>query len=444
MSEVVEVLRFGEDTDAFDVSDASALIRQALERRSDSLGTGERVLIKPNFIKERHLLRDEHRQVITQREVIEPVLDWVTENLCPRLLKIADAPEGSADMPAILKRSGVSALASARGIGLDVEDLRLTKYIQRDGVPLRRLAQSGDSLGTVRVGLGESSSFFGHDGHRYYGADYDINETNDHHHGSVQEYLFSGTALGSDLVINIPKLKTHKKAGITVSLKNLVGLNGNKNWLPHHSLGTPAQRGDAYPDDSSVHRFEGRLLSLLKPVAHRSPVVSKVLRVLRKASIPVLGDTQETIRSGNWWGNDTIWRMILDLNRILLYARPDGTVATTPQRRTLSIVDGIVAGEGNGPDAPDAVDAGIVVVGQSFLAVDLVCARLMGFDWEKIPHLAHAFDKNELPLAEFTYDDIVVASCHEPWNKMLRDVSLDDCLRFRPHFGWVGHIEADR
>ena len=30
------------------------------------------------------------------------------------------------------------------------------------------------------------------------------------------------------LVVNVPKLKVHKKAGITCCLKNLIGINGNK------------------------------------------------------------------------------------------------------------------------------------------------------------------------------------------------------------------------
>lgn len=437
MSSAVEVLRVN------DAPEAATAIRESLDRRSSAFATGERVLLKPNFIKERHLLRDEHRQVITQREVIGPVLDWVIDALQPCELRLADAPEGSADMAAILERSGVAALASQRSAQLEVEDLRLTRYEQRDGVPLRRVAQAGDSLGTVRVDLGTASSFSGHDGHRYYGADYDIDETNHHHHGSVQEYMFSGTALHSDLVVNLPKLKTHKKSGITVSLKNLVGLNGDKNWLPHHSLGTPSHGGDAYPDDGAVRQLEGRLLSILKPAVRRSPAMSNLLRMLRKASIPLLGDTQDTVRSGNWWGNDTIWRMILDLNRILLYARPDGSVAHEPQRRTLSVVDGIVAGEGNGPEAPDAVEAGIVVIGESFVAVDLVCARLMGFDWKKIPHLTHAFDDNELPLVDFSYGDIVVTSNDDGWNRPLADIPLDACFKFRPHFGWVGHVEAE-
>lgn len=46
------------------------------------------------------------------------------------------------------------------------------------------------------------------------------------------------------------------------------------------------------------------------------------------------------VRSGNWWGNDTTWRMVVDLNRILRYARPDGSTATLPQRQAVSLIDG--------------------------------------------------------------------------------------------------------
>jgi hypothetical protein len=35
--------------------------------------------------------------------------------------------------------------------------------------------------------------------------------------------------------------------GMTCALKNLVGINANKNWLPHHTEGTPEQGGDQFP-----------------------------------------------------------------------------------------------------------------------------------------------------------------------------------------------------
>ena len=41
---------------------------------------------------------------------------------------------------------------------------------------------------------------------------------------------------------SLPKLKTHKKAGITCALKNLIGINGNKEYLPHIASAARARR----------------------------------------------------------------------------------------------------------------------------------------------------------------------------------------------------------
>jgi hypothetical protein len=65
--------------------------------------------------------------------------------------------------------------------------------------------------------------------------------------GGRNAYLLSETVLAADLVVNLPKLKTHKKTGVTLALKNLVGINGDKNWLPHHSVGAVADGGDEFP-----------------------------------------------------------------------------------------------------------------------------------------------------------------------------------------------------
>ena len=40
-------------------------------------------------------------------------------------------------------------------------------------------------------------------------------------------------------------------------------------------------------------------------------------RQLKGVGYAIFGDTEEIVRSGNWHGNDTCWRMTLDLNRIL-------------------------------------------------------------------------------------------------------------------------------
>ncbi len=57
----------------------------------------------------------------------------------------------------------------------------------------------------------------------------------------------------------------------------------------------------------------------------------------------------------------------------------------TPQR--VAVVDGIVGMQGDGPLFGTSVDAGALIVGTDFLAVDATCARLMGLDPEKILYL---------------------------------------------------------
>jgi uncharacterized protein (DUF362 family) len=404
-------------------------------------GSSEPLLFKPNLINHRHLFGGDLSAVVTQPGVLD--LAWEVADALELTGRraVADAPQGDADFGQILESTGLDAWGEKRGV--ELVDLRNERYEEFGGVALSRHALAGDPGGRVQVDLGELSAFHGVTGRTYYGADYDISYTNDHHSNGRHEYRFSGTALGSGIVVNLPKLKTHKKAGVTVSLKNLVGLNVDKNLLPHHSLGTPADGGDAYAGSASGQKLEGRLLRTVKPVMARSRLAARGAALAKPFARRLLGDTQEVVRSGNWWGNDTLWRMIHDLNRILIYARPDGSVAEVPQRRTVSLVDGVIAGEGKGPEGPDPVEANLIIAGTDFVAVDIVAATLMGFDYLKIPHLARALDPHPLPLTSVPVEDLTVDSNVGEWNRNLWEIDPQTMLRFRPHFGWEGKIERE-
>jgi uncharacterized protein DUF362 len=111
---------------------------------------------------------------------------------------------------------------------------------------------------------------------------------------------------------------------------------------------------------------------------------------------------------GSWSGNDTIWRTCLDLNRILLYGREDGTVADSPQRKVIHIVDAIVAGQGDGPLKPEPLPLGLLIAGGNAVAVDLVCAGLLGYDPNRIPCVSNAFDQFRWPLDTFKANQITL------------------------------------
>lgn len=71
-----------------------------------------------------------------------------------------------------------------------------------------------------------------------------------HHRYCIIKDLFE-----ADVVLSLPKVKTHQKTGITGALKNFVGVNGDKDYLPHHRIGGTKFGGDCYPGGSLLRRW---------------------------------------------------------------------------------------------------------------------------------------------------------------------------------------------
>ena len=414
---------------------------------------GDRVVLKPNWIAPHHRYRhDEWESVITHPSFISAVLREVVQRLDRRgSVIITDGPQTDSSFASIMSHMAVEdwqRIAAQHGIDFAVLDLRDMEWREVGDVIFDRRKLPGDPLGSVEFNLGDFSNFHGHSpsSRGYYGADYDIAETTAAHTNGNHRYRVSRTVISADLFINLPKLKTHKKAGVTCSLKNLVGINTYKNFLPHHTEGTPMMGGDQFPSDSWGSTSEVLLLERFKRLLLRYKRYGRVFIPLKRAGRLIFGETKQKIRSGNWYGNDTLWRMILDLNALLLYGKPDGAFrepAFTEQKRYLSIIDGVIAGEGNGPEAPDPFPAGVILGGLNPLSVDCAAVKLMGFDYQKIPSLKHGFDARHFPLCDCTYNEIDVASTSlAEFNGRLLDVPSSACFHFRPHFGWRGHIEA--
>jgi uncharacterized protein (DUF362 family) len=120
------------------------------------------------------------------------------------------------------------------------------------------------------------------------------------------------SVLNADVVVSMPKLKTHHWAGMTCAMKNLFGV------VPGAVYGWP------------------------KNVLHQHGIHGS----------------------------------IIDL------------VATV--RPSLTIVDGIVGMEGDGPIMGTARTFGVIAMSRDLVAADATCARVLGFDPTKIPYLEAA------------------------------------------------------
>jgi hypothetical protein len=258
------------------------------------------------------------------------------------------------------------------------------------------------------------------------------------------QYLIARDAIESDVVINVPKLKTHQKACITGALKNLVGINGHKEYLPHHRKGAPQNGGDCYAEQSNLKTLVEDLLDATNQA--RSGVSRWLLANTVRAG---MGFGKILSLDGNyegaWHGNDTVWRMVLDLQRILRYGRKDGTLTDSPQRTVLTVTDAIIAGEGDGPLAPTSIELGMMILGTNNAAVEWINALLMGLSPDRIPLTREAFAHHRYSLADFLPADISVFVDGQLVN--LGEIFLRYGRPFRLPKGWRGEaslVSAER
>jgi uncharacterized protein (DUF362 family) len=429
------------------------LVREAIEAlglSEDFIQCGDDVVLKPNWVKEhdeRFPGPDQWEHVVTHPSVIEGVVAWVAPKLRGAgSITICDAPQTDSSFATLRRYCHLDAMiAQCRerwpSLRIELLDLRPEEWLAVDGVTVKKTELPGDPKGSTLVRLNEESEFVGFHGlGQLYGASYNMAETREHHRDTTHEYLLCRTPMDADVLINIPKLKCHKKVGLTCALKNMVGINSNKNWLPHHTEGTPDQGGDQFPKATVKAKLEHSLMGRIKKALFGNHLLSKLFVPLKKLGRVIFGDTQKVVRSGNWHGNDTCWRMVVDLNKCLFHFDGSGVPRKKPLRY-LAVVDGIIGGEGNGPMAPDPKACGVIVAGTNPLAVDSVCCALMGFDWKKIRMLAGAFAVQARKIADFAHDDVRVVSNDASKAKSLAQYRKEDGVEFKPHFGWTGAVE---
>ena len=438
--------------DAEAISNYVAAAIDALGLPGDFVRAGDNVVLKPNWVKEydeRYPGPNQWEHVITHPAVLEAVIAWVGAKLDGRgSITVCDAPQTDSSFATLREYCGLDALIqrckhSFPGVEIRLLDLRAEEWHAVDGVTVSKTELPGDPLGSTHVRLNEDSEFVGFHGlGQLYGASFDMAETNERHRETTHEYLLCRTPVDADVLINIPKLKCHKKVGLTCALKNMVGINSNKNWLPHHTEGTPDNGGDQFPAGTLKAKLEHSWMGKIKRLLVGRHLLSKHFVPVKKVGRLFFGDTQKVVRSGNWHGNDTCWRMVVDLNKCLFNFDGEGK-ARSKRLRYLAVVDAIIAGEGNGPMAPDPKHCGMILAGTNPLAVDSACCAMMGFDWRKLKMIVGAFNVDRKPIARFQHDEVQVISNDPNRSKALKDFTREDGFSFKPHFGWVGAVELE-
>ena len=404
---------------------------------SDIVDPGMTVLVKPNWVLHENFSGKGMDSLVTHPNFILAVLQEVFRAKPGRVI-IGDAPIQACDFDLLVTdhwRAEVEAIATCP---FEIIDFRRT-VLRKGGLSEGQDTNVRGDENFILFDLGKDSLLepVSRQENRFRITCYDPDQLADKHRPGKHQYLLCREPFEADIIINLPKLKTHKKAGITAALKNIVGLNGNKEYLPHHRLGGANEGGDCYPGFAPLKKMAEYCLD----EANRTIGAESCTNWLKRANrlLKVHGKVGNPEIEGGWYGNDTVWRMTLDLNRLLLYGRMDGTLSDEPLRKIFTITDAIVAGESEGPLAPSPVSFGIMTFAESSAFADLVHAALMRFNPGRIPMVLEAFNSFRYPLVNQPPEQCEIR--YE--GKSLTLAEASSCLGrdFKPSRGWKGHIE---
>jgi uncharacterized protein (DUF362 family) len=410
---------------------------------SSLIPTGTKVVLKPNWVLHKNLSGASLDCLITHTSVIEAVAMYVGRT-APAALIIGDAPIQGCNFDELRRAAGVDAMAQRlrdKGLPCTISDFRRT-ILQGDVLGQAKSEGVRDLEQFVLFDLGEDSLLeaLNQDATKFRVTMYNPDFLQRTHAAGRHQYLVAREVIDADVVINLPKLKCHKKACVTGVLKNLIGINGNKEYLPHHRKGGSESGGDCYAGSSLWKRMTEDVLDAAN---RRQPgtVQTSLARIASLSQRVAVRLGADENLEGSWYGNDTIWRTCLDLQRILRYGRRDGSIASSAQRKIISITDAIIAGEGEGPLANTPVPCGFLTGSLSTPAAEWIHARLMGFDPQKIALIREAFGRFKYPLTDFSPLSIRVWTANA--EKSPNEILPFEARAFLPPRGWRGHCELD-
>lgn len=413
---------------------------------------GQTVLIKPNWVENKNSNQDVHDDLaclVTNPSVVRAVLDYVFIALkgSGRVI-LADAPMQQCDIQDMFHIVGFDRLFDfyQKKLGKKLEIYDLRKYsitaISRGVFTAPKMTEN--SPGSVVVDMGKFSLHAENDqlNPEYKVSEYKKQDTAAYHHDSKHTYEVSKAPIIADVIINIPKPKTHRLAGMTAAIKNMVGITYEKACLPHRKAGDKESGGDTYMKKSFFKHWmqyfdEKKTISSTSGHYKATWIYDKIMKVCY-----VLGwlTTGDKYRIGSWYGNDTIWRTSIDLNYILLHADKNGVLKDVQQRKVITIADMIISGQGSGPVGPHPKPLGLIMMSDNSLLFDRAMCEVMGFDKSKIAMFCHPLsyermgfkDEVELENSPINYNGTVCT---------LKDFTPNKEWAFDAHPCWKGHIE---
>jgi hypothetical protein len=414
------------------------------------IARGSKVFVLCNFVHHRRVgeSNDQFFAKCTHGSVLRALIDYLIIAVGQEgTIRFGCAPIQSCSWKRVLEDTGAKRLVEfyqKHKLPVEASDLRMF-VAERDLLGrITHLEERYSKDDVVFIDLGEDSllSEIHVPGKVHFRvSEYDPIRTESFHGRGQHVYALHRHVLESDVIVSVPKLKTHKKVGLTCALKGCVGAIALKDCLAHHRLGPPDKGGDEYPRDRfGILELQSRFHDYVwhtPPKSHYGNILRVIDRTLRRSQYWL-----DQIIAGSWWGNDTAWRMALDIARIIAYATVQGRLGDRAIHPHYAIVDGVVGGEGNGPLRPEPVESGVLLFSTDLPWADYICACIMGFDPERINIVKGAFAVDKFPLSNGSPE---ARSIWLNGNRVELKLIIENCdYHYKAPAGWLHHIERSK
>ncbi len=358
------------------------------------VGEGSLVMIKPAMTTDFNYSGDTSLAITPHASIIRPIIDYVLKAK-PRKILIADGPIPNSDFKKVCQKMEldklISFLNSVQDIPIELLDLRdeySPKY--NSGKLKGTFKLKGDPLGYRIIKYPSIEDSFLYpiiDDYKEFQSVSSVPGERlappKHYNKERIEYSIPKTVLECDTIINISKLKVHRKSGISCTIKNIVGITNKKYWLPHFRI-----KKD-YSHYSNFNLFFKLIFILWEWIKVFGDIWIKGKK-FREIEYPTV--------DGNWPGDDTVWRMVMDLYRMTIYLDKNGKFKESPQRKHFSLIDGIIGGEKFGPLAPSAKNSKVILGGINPIHTDYVATKIIGVKKECVRFIENCLEIKKFPL----------------------------------------------
>ena len=412
----------------------------------DFIKPGYTVLLKPNWVMHENPEERYHDMecLVTHPSFIRAMIDYVVIALKGQgKIILADAPMAQCHFDELMREvhyDSITEFYAKYGIDIIVKDLRGCTFDDNKNKLGVNKVKELNANEEVIVNVGQLSAFnelSKEEINNLKAPKLDPVKMREHHMLGRHEYSLHKDVLGADVIINLPKPKSHRKAGFTACCKNFIGANVRKDLLPHLTYGSIQEHGDAYQNKNIFLKLSNQCNEKYDYYTFQSrnnmAVFFRVLKgFFRRIGMEV---GKENFWDGSWYGNDTMWRTISDVDNAVYYADKDGIIQKKHNRVVFSLCDMIISGENEGPLCPTPKRLNTIIMSQSHIScIDKFICRYIGFDDRFVKNIDFLMKQEKINI-----EDIEIVTDDNSYSYLTYPYTND--TKLIAGYGWHGYIE---